>query len=130
MMELWGKFGTEPEDCKPDLTYLNGQGPSYPLPSPALGDPYTMGWNQGKSAGVNGNGLNTHGKCLREEDRYRYKYNNGSKNSGKVALAEEVGFVMDPADDPVVHSKPFYFIIYLLLMSVGIDSTVDSVRMH
>ena len=31
MIESWGKFGAEPEDHKPDPTYLNGQGPSYPL---------------------------------------------------------------------------------------------------
>ena len=127
-MESWGKFGTEPEDHKPDLTYLNGQGPSYPSPLPALDDPYTMGWNQGQSAGVNGNGLNTHRKCLREEDGNGYRYGNGGENSGKMALAEEVGFVMDPADDPVVHSTPFYFIICFLLMSVGIDGTVDGAR--
>ena len=114
-MESWGEFGAEPEDRKPDLTYLNGRGPSYPPPSPAPGDPYTTGWSQGQSAGVNGNGLNTHGKRLREEDGYGYGYGNGGENGGEMALAEEVGFVADPADDPVVHGTPFYSIICLLL---------------
>lgn len=120
-VEPWGEFGAEPEDRKPDLTYLNGRGPSYPPPSPAPGDPYSTGWSQGQSAGVNGNGLNTHGKRPREEDGYGYGYGNGGENGGEMALAEEVGFVAGAADDPIVYGIQYSSLCRLLLTNFSVN---------
>jgi transcription initiation factor TFIIE subunit alpha len=110
-MESWGDFSVEPEDRKPDLAYLNGRGPSYPPSSPAPGDPY----RQGQIAGANGNGLNIHGKRPREEDGYGFGYGNGGgENGGEMALAEEVGFVADIVDDPIVNGTSHYALLFLL----------------
>lgn len=101
-MDSWGgEFSTEPEDRKPDLTYLNGRGPTYPPPSP--------------SPAINGNGLNLHGKRPREEDSYSFGYGTGGENGGEMALAEEVGFVADASDDPIVHGMMHYILLFLSL---------------
>lgn len=104
-MESWSEFSAEPEDRKPDLTYLNGRGPTYPPPSPAPEDSNGVNWGQGKT-GANGNGINVHGKRPREEDSFSFGYGNGGENGGEMALAEEVGFVADAADDPIVYGTP------------------------
>ncbi|KIJ51938.1 hypothetical protein M422DRAFT_157029 [Sphaerobolus stellatus SS14] len=105
-MDGWGTYSVEPEDRKPDLSYLNGSGSSYPPASPAPGTPYSASWNDRKSLAVNGNVL---GKRSREEETFTF----GGESGGEMALVEEVGFSQpESGDDPVVNGirgKPMKF---------------------
>ena len=107
-MDTWGgEFSAELNDRKPDLTYINGRGPSYPPPRPTATEPNGTGWNQGQS--VDGDGINAHGKRTRE-DGYGYGFAGSAEGegAGEMALAEDVGFGGDAADDPLVYGDVLF----------------------
>jgi len=105
-MDAWGAYGGETEDRKPDLGYLQGKDPSFAAPSPITASPaYPAAWNDTPTPAANGNGLNAYGKRPREET-----LGFGGEAGGEMALAEEVGFVVD-GDDPIVYvdGKPMKY---------------------
>lgn len=88
----WPAQSVEADEKKPDISYMDGRVPSY-SPVSLSGAPYGTDWGQNTSNVTNGNG-----KRPREEPG-SYAF------GGEMALATEIGFVVDSGNDPTVYGK-------------------------